>query len=195
MNRDKINKFLNKLPTHLIIIFTIVIWVIPTVGLLVTSLRPPQAVSNSGWWTVFSAKSSVPGAAEYDQYCAECHGANGQELPAADLTNPDLARQYSRSLQLLALLRREINGQPHMGDTSLPTPQEAADITDYLEVLSGIGESEATSNFTFNNYIDALVGYRGNNTYTADCEAGTQPPDLRCNLSDLLNPRGMAGVH
>ena len=190
MNRDRLNKILNRVPTHIIVIFTIILWIVPTLGLLITSLRPRQAVNNSGWWTVFST-SSAPGAAEYNQYCASCHGADGTALPAADLTNPDLVRQYSRSLQLLALLRRDINGQPHMGDTPLPSPQEAADITDYLETFSGTGTSTANSNFTFNNYLDAIVGYRGTGTYTAACEAGTQPADLHCNLSDILNPRGM----
>ena len=190
MNRDKINKILNKLPIHVIILFTIAIWIIPTLGLLVTSLRPPEAVRNTGWWTVFSGESA-PGAAAYNQYCAACHGENGQELPAADLTNPELVSQYSRSLQLLALLRRDINGQPHMGDIPLPSSQEAADIADYLETLSGSEAAATSSNFTFNNYIDALVGYRGQSTYRVDCAAGTQPPDLDCNLSDILNPRGM----
>lgn len=191
MNREKLNKTLNKLPIHVIILFTIAIWIIPTLGLLVTSLRPPEAVRNTGWWTVFSG-AAAPGAPAYNQHCASCHGENGQELPAADLTNPDLVSQYSRSLQLLALLRRDINGQPHMGDNPLPSPQEAADIADYLEVLSGTEEaSTASSNFTTNNYIDALVGYRGQSTYRADCAAGTQPPDLDCDLSDFLNPRGM----
>lgn len=185
MNRDKINKFLNKLPTHVIILFTIVIWVVPTFGLLITSLRPRQAVSNSGWWTALNPPA---GADQYSQYCAACHGADGTALPAADLTDPDLVRQYPRSLQLLTMLREDINGQPHMGEVPVPDAQEAADITVYLRSLSGI---ETQSKLTFSNYIDALVGYRGNRTYTADCEAGTQPPDLNCNLSDILNPRGM----
>jgi alpha-glucoside transport system permease protein len=105
------------------------------------------------------------------------------------LTDPELVAQYPRSLQLLALLRQEFNGQPHMGDHPLPSPQEAADIASFLRDSSS-GEA-AGARFTFNNYIDALVGYRGQNTYRADCEAGTQPPDLRCNFGDILNPRGM----
>ena len=186
MNRDKINKFLNKVPTHIIVLLTMAIWILPTLGLLVTSLRPPQAVSNSGWWTVFTPQN-VGGP--YAQYCATCHGADGSAIPQADLTDPELIAQYPRSLQLLAVLRQEFNGQPHMGDIPLPSPQEAADIATYLRDTSS-GQA-AGARFTFNNYIDALVGYRGQNTYRADCEAGTQPPDLRCNLSDILNPRGM----
>lgn len=184
MNRDRINKLLNKIPTHVIIILTMLIWIVPTVGLLVTSFRPPEAVGSSGWWTVFAPKKAAGGP--YATYCAECHGADGKALPQADLSNPELIAQYPRSLQLLAMLRKPINGQPHMGDHPLPSPQEAADIATFLK------EGEQTrSQFTINNYIDALVGYRGQSTYRADCAAGTQPPDIRCNLSDILNPRGM----
>lgn len=184
MNRDRVNKLLNKIPTHVIIILTMLIWIVPTVGLLVTSFRPPEAVGNSGWWTVFAPKSTAAGP--YITSCADCHGADGKALPQADLSNPDLIARYPRSLQLLAMLRKPINGQPHMGDHPLPSPQEAADIATFLK------EGEQTrSQFTINNYIDALVGYRGQSTYREDCAAGTQPPDLRCNLSDVLNPRGM----
>jgi alpha-glucoside transport system permease protein len=183
MNKERVNKLLNQLPTHVIIIFTILIWVLPTLGLLITSLRPPEAVGNTGWWTVFAPQDA---SGPYATYCAECHGADGKALPQADLTNPELIAKYPRSLQLLAMLRKDINGQPHMGDNPLPSPQEAADITAYLR------EGEVTgSGLTFNNYIDALVGYRGTSTYTSDCAAGTQPPDIKCNLSDILNSRGM----
>ncbi|MGD8404287.1 MAG: ABC transporter permease subunit [Anaerolineales bacterium] len=185
MNREKINKFFRKLPTHVIIIFTIVIWIVPTLGLLITSLRPPQAVNNTGWWTIVSPP---PGEKQYSQFCSSCHGADGTALPAADLTNPDLVSQYPRSLQLLAMLRKDINGKPHLGDTPLPSAQQAADITKYLKRISGI---ETPPKLTLNNYIDAIVGYRGTNSYEADCAAGTQPVELKCNASDILNPRGM----
>lgn len=114
MNRDQINKFFNGLPTHLIVILTMILWIVPTLGLLITSLRPVQAINTSGWWTAFSAPSAAS--------------------------------------------------------------------------LSG---GEPAPRFTLNNYIDALVGYRGRNNYVSDCRAKTQALDLKCNASDLLNPRGM----
>jgi alpha-glucoside transport system permease protein len=185
MNWEHLKHQLSKLPIHLVIIGIILIWIIPAFGLLVTSFRPVQDVNTTGWWTVLQPPT---GSAEYGSLCAECHGANGGEIETADLSDPDLIGQYPRSLQLLAMLRQDIDGQPHMGENPLPTAQEAANIANYLRRLSGIEDRET---FTLNNYLDALVGYRGTNTYTADCEAGTQPPDLRCNASDLLNPRGM----
>lgn len=185
MNRDRINKILNRVPAHVVIILMILIWVVPTFGLLITSLRPSQAINSSGWWTAWSPPR---GAKEYNQYCASCHGAGGDELPNADLTNPERVAQFPRSLQLLAALRKEINGQPHMGDIPLPEAQAAADIVGYLKLKSGI---ESQPRFTLSNYIDALVGYRGTTTYQQDCAAGTAPLDIKCDASDLLNPRGM----
>jgi alpha-glucoside transport system permease protein len=185
MNRERINRFFNRLPTHLVIIFMVLIWLVPTIGLLVTSFRPVQAVNTSGWWTVFSPP---PGGVAYTEYCASCHGVSGQEIVTADLTDPELIGQYPRSLQLLALLRRDIDGQPHMGEQELPAPQAAADIAVHLKRLAGL---ESIPTFTFTNYVDAMVGYRGTRNYLADCEAGVQSPDLSCTARDLLNPRGM----
>jgi alpha-glucoside transport system permease protein len=184
-SRDRINAFLGKIPTHFAIISLVLIWIVPTIGLLVTSLRPVQEVSRTGWWTVFSPPR---GAEDYDQFCASCHGADGKEIPTADLTDPGLVEQFPRSLQMLAMLRQDIDGKPHMGDIPLPSAQQAADISSYLQRISGI---EAPPRFTINNYVDALVGYRGTNTYLKDCATGNQPVDINCNLSDLLNPRGM----
>jgi len=113
MNRDAINRTLNKIPTHLIIIIILIVWIVPTLGLLVTSFRPLPLINTSGWWTAFSANTT---------------------------------------------------------DTN---------------------SVQTSERFTIDNYIDALVGYRGTKTYRADCATGTQSLDLKCNLSDLLNPRGM----
>jgi len=54
--------------------------------------------------------------------------------------------------------------------------------------ISGI---EVRPTFTLDNYIDALTGYRGKNTYRADCAAGIQSLDLYCDIRYLANPRGM----
>jgi alpha-glucoside transport system permease protein len=44
-------RFLRRLPLHLVIVFLMVVWLIPTIGLLVNSFRPPEALTESGWWT------------------------------------------------------------------------------------------------------------------------------------------------
>ncbi len=42
---------LGKLPIHLAIVGISILWMVPTLGLLVSSFRPPELVSASGWWT------------------------------------------------------------------------------------------------------------------------------------------------
>ena len=37
-----------------IVILITILWTIPTFGLLVTSIRPPEVASSSGWWTWFT---------------------------------------------------------------------------------------------------------------------------------------------
>ena len=51
-------KYLRRLvrtPLHTVIIAISIIWMLPTIGLLITSLRPPSEVSQTGWWTIFQA--------------------------------------------------------------------------------------------------------------------------------------------
>ena len=185
MTTDRIKKTLRGLPVHVVLVGLCVIWLIPTIGLLVTSLRPFQDINASGWWTALSAPR---GSEEYAQTCASCHGSDGKAIAAADLTDPELVNQYSRSIRLLAMLKQDIEGQPHLQDAPIPEPQQAADIADYLKRISGI---EPRPRFTLSNYVDALMGYRGTATYAEDCTAGEQALDLNCNASDVMNPRGM----
>jgi alpha-glucoside transport system permease protein len=185
MNRDRINRFLSQIlhpgdhhPDH--------VDLDPAYPGPVH--HPPaavQSVNSSGWWTVLAPPQGKP---EYGAYCAECHGSDGTAIAQADLTDPALVGQYSRSTQLIPALEAEINGEPHMGSTPVPEPQDAADIVAYLKRISGI---LVLPRFTINNYVDALVGYRGTRSYSQDCETGQQATDLNCNASDLLNPRGM----
>ncbi len=181
-----LRRSLSSLPVHIILIGLCIVWIVPTLGLLVTSFRPVQAVNTSGWWNVLAPPT---GQAAYQQNCASCHGGDGKTLTTADLTDPNLIHKYNRSTSLILMLKKPINDQPHMGNIAIPDIQTAADIATYLRRISGI---DAPSTFTLNNYIDALVGYRGTSSYVAACANGTQATDLNCNISDLANSRGMA---
>jgi alpha-glucoside transport system permease protein len=185
MSIERLKNWIGKLPTNVILIGLCLVWLLPTLGLLVTSFRPSQDVSDTGWWTVLSPPK---GASEYAEYCAACHGSDGRAIAAADLTNPDLVQNFRRSFALIAMLKKEINGQPHMGNTPIPDETAAAAVATYMRRISGI---EARPRFTVDNYIDAMTGYRGTANYTSDCAAGKQSVDLYCDWRDLGNPRGM----
>ncbi len=40
---------------RIIVLVIVVLWLIPTIGLLITSLREQGAIESSGWWTVFTS--------------------------------------------------------------------------------------------------------------------------------------------
>jgi len=50
----KTNHFLFNAPMHIFVIVIAIIWIFPTVGLLITSFRPASEVASSGWWTVLA---------------------------------------------------------------------------------------------------------------------------------------------
>jgi len=55
-----------KLPVHLTLLFVGVMWLIPTLGLLLTSLMPVDIIGTQGWWKIVSE----PSRATFDNYNA-----------------------------------------------------------------------------------------------------------------------------
>jgi alpha-glucoside transport system permease protein len=194
---SRLNLFFRRLPLNLSILILCVLWIIPTLGVFITSFRSREAVRTTGWWTVF-IRTPVEGQQEYTQYCASCHGSDGRKISTVDLSDPHLVEQYPRSNRLLAVLRKEINGQPHLVDPQLSTnPNEAlqtlAPILSYMQTLSGTGGSAQKYSLTLRNYADALVGYKGTQDYLTDCQEGigSTLAKFDCNASDILKSEGM----
>ncbi|MGH2463478.1 MAG: carbohydrate ABC transporter permease [Candidatus Limnocylindria bacterium] len=46
-------RWYTRIPLHLVIVVVSVVWLIPSVALLVSSFRPAAEVNTSGWWTAF----------------------------------------------------------------------------------------------------------------------------------------------
>jgi hypothetical protein len=46
-------RLLQKLPVHIALVIISVVWTLPSIGLLIGSLRSREALLESGWWTVF----------------------------------------------------------------------------------------------------------------------------------------------
>lgn len=55
MRKKSLHK--SKLVVNLVLGFICFIWLIPTVGLLISSFRPADQILQSGWWTVFPHRS------------------------------------------------------------------------------------------------------------------------------------------
>lgn len=54
----KLSNVKNKAPQiviHIVLILAILLWILPTVGLLITSFRPARDVAYTGWWTALSS--------------------------------------------------------------------------------------------------------------------------------------------
>ena len=50
---------LSRLPLHLFLLTVALIWLIPTLGLFVSSFRPKQDLYSSGWWTLITHPSQA----------------------------------------------------------------------------------------------------------------------------------------
>jgi alpha-glucoside transport system permease protein len=49
----RITDFVNKFPVHVSLVAISVLWTLPSLGLLISSIRPKDDVLRTGWWTVF----------------------------------------------------------------------------------------------------------------------------------------------
>lgn len=50
---QRVQEFIAKTPVHLSILAIALIWTLPTVGLLISSIRQRDDILQTGWWTVF----------------------------------------------------------------------------------------------------------------------------------------------
>lgn len=55
----RLGAFASRLSVHGVLGVVMVVWLAPTVGLLITSLRPRESISASGWWTTTPAEVTL----------------------------------------------------------------------------------------------------------------------------------------
>lgn len=55
MGRSKLKRMMPRIAINALVIFAMVIWIIPTLGLFVTSFRSAGDVASTGWWTVLTS--------------------------------------------------------------------------------------------------------------------------------------------
>ena len=53
----KVLRWLGKAPIHILLVLVGLLWLVPTIGLFLTSLFAPEDVNNIGWWKIFTKPS------------------------------------------------------------------------------------------------------------------------------------------
>lgn len=51
---ERIARFLQRSPVHIVVVIIALIWLVPSFALFVSSFRPANLISTTGWWTAFS---------------------------------------------------------------------------------------------------------------------------------------------
>jgi alpha-glucoside transport system permease protein len=60
----KILRIVGKAPVHLVLVFVGILWLVPTLGLVLTSLFTPTDINQLGWWKIFTE----PSLATFENY-------------------------------------------------------------------------------------------------------------------------------
>jgi alpha-glucoside transport system permease protein len=60
----RIGRAASRAPLQILLAFIALLWLVPTFGLLLTSLMPPELINQQGWWRIFSE----PSLATFENY-------------------------------------------------------------------------------------------------------------------------------
>src|SRR4026208_1601557 len=63
---QRVLRFIGKAPIHIILVIIGVLWLVPTLGLFLTSLLAPSQFTEQGWWNIIS-KPSLATLDNYDK--------------------------------------------------------------------------------------------------------------------------------
>jgi alpha-glucoside transport system permease protein len=61
---ERLVAFISRTPVHITLIAVAVLWLVPTVGLAITSFRPRSDILSNGWWHVFTSHLTLENYSE-----------------------------------------------------------------------------------------------------------------------------------
>ncbi|MCF6369576.1 carbohydrate ABC transporter permease [Rhizobium halophilum] len=67
---------LPRLLLHLSVLLIVILWLVPTAGILITSIRDRDQITTSGWWTAFSSSTQTQAARLGAPSAAQQQGSN-----------------------------------------------------------------------------------------------------------------------
>src|SRR4051812_42209595 len=93
----KVGRYSAKLPFQILMIIVAAAWIVPTFGLLLTSLTPADLIDKQGWWKVVSHPSQIT----FDNYDALF---KNNDMTSALVTTAEIAVLNTVILVLVASL-------------------------------------------------------------------------------------------
>ena len=83
---ERITRMLTKAPIHIALALVGLIWLLPTIGLLITSFRPASEILSTGWWEIFAGRLSFT-VENYEQVLGS-QGMLGSFINSVSITIP-----------------------------------------------------------------------------------------------------------
>jgi alpha-glucoside transport system permease protein len=80
-------RLVGRAPVHVALVLIALIWLVPTIGLLITSFRPRGDIQSSGWWTVFTGNIALT----LDNY---------RSVLGADLASQSMFEAFLNTIQI-----------------------------------------------------------------------------------------------
>ena len=86
--KTRLEQFFDHWLVKLVVVLIALMWLIPTLGLLVTSVRPPADVTSTGWWTVLGELFNTDWTIENYQRVIESDGMGNAFLNSLAVSIP-----------------------------------------------------------------------------------------------------------